>query len=237
MDWTNLTRNPTDRLAIAQVAAYLASRREVVTSGNRGAYMVRHAADQTVLDIGVCEHTVDHAQSTGWMHRRIKEAARRVVGVDILEDMSAELRRRGYDVRCVDATSDVDLGERFERVLIGDVVEHVDNPVALLRFAGRHLAADGLVLVSTPNPHYYLNCRTVLRGKALVPNLEHVRWISPAYALEIGRRAGLHLIRYTCFINRTRLLKLHLLRRQLSEAYSADYVFTFGRTGAELPDA
>jgi 2-polyprenyl-3-methyl-5-hydroxy-6-metoxy-1,4-benzoquinol methylase len=60
--------------------------------------------------------------------------------LDILAPLVEELRGRGFNVRCVDATSDADLGERFEIVFAGDVIEHVDNAVALLRFAGRHLA-------------------------------------------------------------------------------------------------
>ena len=54
---------------------------------------------------------------------------------------------KGFDFRHVDATSDVDLGDRFDRVFIGDVIEHVNDPVALLNFAKRHLQPNGRILV------------------------------------------------------------------------------------------
>ena len=49
----------------------------------------------------------------------------------------------------------------LRRVVIGDVIEHVNNPVRLLQFARRHLAPDGLVLVSTPNPYWIKHVLTL----------------------------------------------------------------------------
>lgn len=131
-----------------------------------------------------------------WKHRWISELASRAVGVDILADEVAELCRKGFDVRCVDATSEVDLGERFSRVFMGDVIEHVDNPVALLRFARRHLAPGGRILCTTPNPYFVTYIVDALRSGAFIPNAEHVTWITPTMALELAHRAGLRLSEY-----------------------------------------
>ncbi|MDB4978593.1 MAG: Methyltransferase type 11 [Candidatus Peribacteria bacterium] len=43
----------------------------------------------------------------------------------------------------------------FETVLIGDVIEHVTNPLMLLCEANRVLKPGGTLIVSTPNPYYY----------------------------------------------------------------------------------
>lgn len=43
----------------------------------------------------------------------------------------------------------------FETVLIGDVIEHVANPLLLLCEANRVLKDGGRLIVSTPNPYYY----------------------------------------------------------------------------------
>jgi 2-polyprenyl-3-methyl-5-hydroxy-6-metoxy-1,4-benzoquinol methylase len=63
-----------------------------------------------------------------------------------------ELNDRGFNIRCVGATSDADLGERFELVSIGAVLQQVENPSALLRFAPRHVARGSKILAATPNP-------------------------------------------------------------------------------------
>lgn len=147
----------------------------------------------SVLDIGVVAHVVERSQDANWRHGNIRRVASHTVGIDILENAVNKLMQNGYDVRLVDATSDVDIGERFDRVMIGDVIEHVDNPVALLRFAARHLAENGLIICTTPNPFFIEHLMEVVRNGILIPNAEHVSWITPANALELAYRAELSL--------------------------------------------
>lgn len=229
MDWTKYTKKPTDPAVTAKVRDHLLSLREIVCLGDRTDYLVAQAFNKTVLDVGVCGGAEALISDSTWLHRRVIKVASEVLGVDVLEHDIELLRREGFNVRCVDATSDVDIGKKFELVLFGDVIEHVENPVALLRFGNRHLSKHGQVLVSSPNPHYYRFRRALSRGNPLVPNLEHVSWITPAYAMELGRRAGLSLVRYTCFINRTRLFKRRVICRPPSEEYTSDYVYHFER--------
>jgi SAM-dependent methyltransferase len=108
----------------------------------------------------------------------------------------AELNQRGFDVRCVDATSEADLGERFDLVFIGDVIEHVDNPSALLRFAKRHQAPGGRNLAATPNPFSRKFFRQFRREGVMVVNLDHLAWFTPTQAFELARRNGLALTAY-----------------------------------------
>jgi SAM-dependent methyltransferase len=101
----------------------------------------------------------------------------------------------GFDFRHVDATSEVDLGERFDRIFIGDVIEHVNDPVALLNFAKRHLKRDGRILITTPNPfapRFRLH-RAQRHTRYVMANLEHTRWISISNMHELAWRAGLEM--------------------------------------------
>lgn len=147
-----------------------------------------------LLDIGIVEHSLVYADQPDWEHAQLRAAASYTLGVDILENEVGVLRERGYNVLALDATSDAFIGEMFDRITIGDVIEHVDNPVKLLQFGSRHLASNGLLLISTPNPHWFLTCLRALYKPLAVPNLDHVRWVSPPMALELGHRANLELI-------------------------------------------
>lgn len=194
-NWREISTDPN----APAVRAYLRSTLRAVRQrpiGDANAFLADFVRDQTVLDIGVVAHTIEQADDPRWRHNLIRAAATAAVGIDILEGPIAALRDRGYDVRVVDATSDTDLRQRFSRVVVGDVIEHVDNPVALLRFAGRHLARDGLILCSTPNPFYLGNILSILRDGTFIANAEHVTWITPTMALELARRAGLRLASY-----------------------------------------
>ena len=73
----------------------------------------------------------------------IKDNAARCVGVDIISDLVEQLVKDGFDVVCEDATSDAYLGQTFDVVYIGDVIEYVSYPSRLLNFAKRHLVPGG----------------------------------------------------------------------------------------------
>ena len=189
-----------------------------------------------MLDIGVVSHSALSFEDEGWRHRRIRDVASHCVGVDILAPLVEELNKRGFDVRCVDATSNADLGERFDVVFLGDVIEHVDNPVALLRFAGRHLAPEGRILVSTPNAFSRKFYRRFRRHGTPIVNLDHCAWFTPTTALELARRADLELVAYHLakpFNGLRRLTHRVLWHFEPLEYSFSDYIFEFAQPNAE----
>ena len=196
LDWTERTRDPNHGETRRWVLRELLARREIHTDRDLMDLVTGRLEGKRVLDVGVVSHTMDYVTREGWRHALIAQHAGYCLGIDILADEVDGLRASGYNVRVADATSDEDLGERFEVVFIGDVLEHVDNPVRLLAFARRHLEPGGMVLVITPNPFSRKFYRRLARENTMVVNLDHVAWITPSMALEIGRRAGLELRRY-----------------------------------------
>lgn len=196
IDWTQLTDDPNNAAAKAAVRDYLLSVRVVHPALDLLEFIESLVAGKSVLDIGVVEHAARYFDQPGWRHGRIARIARRCLGVDILEPLVKELNARGYDVACADATSDQDLGERFDVAFVGDVLEHVNDPVRLLRFGARHLNPGGRLYATTPNPFSRKFYRRFRREGTAMVNLDHVFWITPTQALEIGRRAGLPLSAY-----------------------------------------
>jgi 2-polyprenyl-3-methyl-5-hydroxy-6-metoxy-1,4-benzoquinol methylase len=188
---------------------------------------------KTLLDIGIVEHDMELANRAGWRHGLFHKLAARTVGVDILEAEIAKIRERGYDVRVCDATSDADLGERFEVVYIGDVIEHVNDPVRLICFARRHLAPGGRIIVSTPCPFWWRNIQQMVTAHVFIGNVDHVRWVTPVNALEIGYRAAATLIEYrtveTSGSNKFRniLQKIFYNIMGRNELFTWAYIYTF----------
>lgn len=206
--------------------------------GDCGKFLEEFVTGRTVLDVGVVQHDLSQVERPGWKHGRIRRWASSVVGVDILPDQVAELQARGFDVRCIDATSEQHLGQMFERVVLGDVIEHVDNPVALLAFARRHLAVDGRILCSTPNPFFISYVVEGLRRGNYIPNAEHVSWITPTMALELAHRAGLELAEYwhvqgegKTFRRKLGVTVLSALRLRDTEPFSGSFYYIFSLPG------
>lgn len=233
LGWTEISRNPIS----ADVEAYLLENLSTAYKGRFASYrdvIEKFTKNKTVLDIGVVEHSREFIERPQWKHRIISQHAKRAVGCDILEFEVEYIRQLGFDIHLVDATSESDLGERFELVYIGDVIEHVPNAVQLMQFATRHLEEDGNIVVTTPCPFWYRNIAKLLSNKSLSPNADHICWITPANALEIGRRANLRLENYYLVQNLGHdgfSRALHRLRTAIglgdSELFAWGYVYVF----------
>lgn len=195
-DWTAVSDDPNHPAAKRQMRTLLPLLRRVHTDTDLTGYVERTVVGKRLLDVGIVSHSRRYFDEPGWRHGRLARAASYCLGIDILAPCLDELAARGYNVRLVDATSDADLGERFDVVFLGDVIEHVGNPLALLSFATRHVLPTGRILVATPNPFSRKFFRQFFREGVIVVNLDHVAWFTPTQALELGRRAGLTLVAY-----------------------------------------
>ena len=93
-----------------------------------------------VLDVGSALGYFLHvAREAGWPAR----------GVELSEYAAARARAEGFEV-ATGTVHDVDLPEgAFELVTLWDVIEHVPNPLAMLRRVHALLAEDGLLALST----------------------------------------------------------------------------------------
>jgi hypothetical protein len=82
-----------------------------------------------VLEIGPAElvGTVNKRKRDRWIHGRIADVAERLVGVEVSEPQVGALRAEGFDVRLGDAET-FDLGEGFDVIVAGELIEHLSNP-------------------------------------------------------------------------------------------------------------
>lgn len=87
---------------------------------------------------------------------------------------------------------DLVLPKKFDLIICADVLEHLLNPDNCVRFIRRHLAPQGLAVLSTPERDY-------LRGKdcSYSPKPEHVReWNSVEFAQYITSR-GFEIVEHS----------------------------------------
>ncbi len=221
MDWTTLTNDPCNVVVQNRMQDFLRSHRRI-SKVDYMTWLLKEVEGKSCLDIGCVEHDIKFIDMPSWKHAQLYKVASQLVGVDILSDFQEILKERGYDIRIVDATSDVDLGERFETVVLGDVIEHVENPVALVRFAKRHMKPGGMIIVKTPNPYYVDNIIKFAKGKPFI-NFEHIAWYTPTMALEIGRRAAIELHSYLVFPRKRPWCRIF----SGSDIFTRDFVYIF----------
>jgi len=200
INWESLSSDPNNAQASLAVRQYL-SHIETRYEGSRSEWLATLAEGQDVLDIGGGEHVPEASDGTEWEHAILSSTAKSICGVDISRPLVDSLVSRGFNFVECDATSATDLGTRYDLVFAGDVIEHVNDPVQLVRFGVRHLKPTGTMIVTTPNPfHLGDPVQSVLRrnrgGRLLRHvNLQHTTWITPTNMLEISRRADCLLTR------------------------------------------
>jgi 2-polyprenyl-3-methyl-5-hydroxy-6-metoxy-1,4-benzoquinol methylase len=105
----------------------------------RSAFIGPLARGKRVLDIGCVNHTLSTHQMRYWLHGILREQAAYLVGLDCEKEQVEQLRKEGYNVVCADAT-DFNLGQQFDLVFAGEIIEHLTCPGKLLACAKRHLA-------------------------------------------------------------------------------------------------
>ncbi|MFD1585894.1 class I SAM-dependent methyltransferase [Halorientalis brevis] len=115
------------------------------------AILDRVSPEDVVLDVGCVQHSVENENNENWLHKRLSDICREVVGIDVLEEDIRILQERGYTVKHQNAEQ-FGLDRDFDVIVAGELIEHLANPGKFLDCARAHLKPDGRLLLTTPNP-------------------------------------------------------------------------------------
>lgn len=152
-----------------------------------------------VLDVGCSVGTL------GAFLKKRQEA--RVVGVELDEAMAREAAQKldrvivgNLDVLDIAAALE---GEVFDCIICGDVLEHVQDPWAVLASLVEHLASGGVVVASLPNVRHISTLFSLIvlnrwpyrdRG---IHDRTHLRFFTSRNIKELFGGAGLSIERFT----------------------------------------
>jgi SAM-dependent methyltransferase len=108
-----------------------------------------------VLDIG----SVGQAREYSFWNM-LKGNCKSLMGIDIVESEDPKIIKGDMERE--------KLGKKFDVIIAGDVIEHVNNQGLFLQNIQRHLREDGTLIITTPNAKWW----TVF----LKPNKTHTLW-------------------------------------------------------------
>lgn len=180
-----------------QLAALKSSRYELPDSVDRfdrnNLFVTEARKYRNILECGC---------STGFLSRRIAEGGARVVGIEVDAEAAAQARNHCAKVLAIDLNRSHwtrDIGEKFDLITFGDVLEHLLDPLATLREAGNALAPGGRVLISLPNVAHWTARAKLLLGRFEYQELglldyTHLRFFTTITAKKLIREAGYRII-------------------------------------------
>lgn len=157
--------------------------------GDRDGLILASCKGRSVLDVG-CVGQARKRDSEDWLHGRLETVASELIGVDTDRQGVEDLRRQGHAVLLPEQLD----GRKFERIVMGDVIEHVGNPVPFLEFYAAHLAKDGRIVLTTPNAFSAVQFLHIAARNRVWVNSEHVCFFDPITLAETVERAGLEVV-------------------------------------------
>ena len=160
--------------------------------------------NKKIIHVGCVDHNSQQIQHklkrNKWVHARLSECASRCLGIDNNESGISYLKNEmGYhDVECVDLIKDESrlIGQSsWDYLLLGEVLEHIDDPVQFLRCLRKKYATHvNELLITVPNAFGRDIIRRVKQNKEPI-NTDHRYWFTPYTLAKVVWAAGLS-IRY-----------------------------------------
>lgn len=142
----------------------------------------------SILDVGCVNHDASRADDPNWLHQHL-DARGDVLGIDYLAADIRELQAEGWNVECADAEV-MDLGETFDVIVAGELIEHLANPGAFLTRARDHLSDTGRLILTTPNPWGVTYLKRLVTPGEVHCNDEHTCWLDRRTLRQLLERHG-----------------------------------------------
>lgn len=176
--------------------------------------------DEVILDIGC---------GFGSVSDELIKRGHKVYAVEINKEAISVLKQKGFIVYEKDINKPLDIEEKFDIVLLLDVLEHVFDPLSLLDEAKRVTKESGYIIVTVPLYFDILDRLKILftgsvisldnlcYGKDLYNmfrsyNYDHIRFFRPKDVIEMGHIVGLNIdkivFKPTTYFGSSKILKL-----------------------------
>jgi len=142
-------------------------------------FIKQKCKNKVVLDLGCIRHDASFANNPNWLHNEIKNVAKKVIGIDFLGDEVKKLQGLEYKILFGDVTKPLNLSEKFDVIVAGDLIEHLSNFEGFFNNCKKFLKKDGILIITTPNPFYIDEFLYIALKNTYFVNPEHTCWIDP----------------------------------------------------------
>ncbi len=208
---------------------------ELFEETTRISLLKKTATHKKIIHVGCVDHLpLIESKITNniWMHGQLSEAASTIIGVDINKEGIdyLQLKLDINNVVCADITTD-DIpeinGQKWDYLILGEVIEHVDNPVYFLQaIREKYKNIVNEIIITAPNILVKNRVLNMSKNSAEQINSDHKYWFSPYTLSKIISQAGYSNIKLD-FTNRTPLTKCELILRKFKRVLNLPIQYPF----------
>ena len=147
---------------------------------DRNGYFQKHIKGKTVLHIGCSDFpiTQQRINDKNLLHQKLQESAEEIVGIDLSKVGISILKEHGFNNIFVMDAENIELSARFDFILAGDVLEHLNNPGMFLNKAKSLLNSDAEIIIGAPSALTINNIKVWFFGREQV-HTDHTFYFSP----------------------------------------------------------
>jgi 2-polyprenyl-3-methyl-5-hydroxy-6-metoxy-1,4-benzoquinol methylase len=121
---------------------------------NRVGYIASCCAKKKVLDIGCVDTSTDsYIENPNWLHGAIWKTAKKLVGLDYNDKGVDVLNAAGFNVvnENIEDFFLLSVHNPFEVIVAAEILEHTNNLGMALECINKHLATNGILIITVPN--------------------------------------------------------------------------------------
>ena len=188
----------------------------------RTEFLTHFVKEKKIIHVGCVDHLPlieEKIENNIWLHKLLTDSAQKCIGIDINgEGIHYVKEKLGFNnVYYSDIINDPCeqiLSDTWDYFILGEIIEHVDNPVAFLTKIWHkfHHNTKGIV-ISAPNALSYRVFNAAKKSKEIV-NSDHRYWFSPYTLSKVVSIAGFK-IREIHFTERVKLNFVKLVYRKV----------------------
>lgn len=186
-------------------------------------YLEETVRGKRIIHVGCLDHVPlieRRIQANTWLHKRLTEASEVCLGIDINEEGATLVRGLGFDnVVICNPIDDEALPEvtheHWDYMVLGEMLEHIDNPVLFLQnIAAKYGDCVERFLLTVPNALHLDNFFNSLRHSERI-NTDHRFWFTPYTLAKVANAAGMRVVSFDLCLHKPNVPQRRVFYRGL----------------------
>ena len=157
----------------------------------------------------------------------IKKYSKTYTAVELDKIRAKYLISKGFNVK-IGNCEKIKLNKKFDIIIAGDIIEHLDNPGIFLKNCKSHLKKGGKIIINTPNA-FGINriIMALLKLGNLKQHPEHTFLFTEQLLALLFKRHGLKTIKVIYFNTNSKNFKARFIKffSKISKYYSENIMF------------